>query len=156
MAHPWTCQAAGSCELLFCPSARRNSRASTQALLPVSLTWLTWFPVLSFSITFFGVLSRHLWEITLQWTADRWHTSFFHLVEIPKHISPSKVMCLWIFISFAINRRVKKYEQYMTSNHVSWTLTSIMFKALSTNIVMKWISSLLSLKKKVLLKTTTH
>lgn len=75
-----------------CQEDCRPSQCST------SLRWLTWFHVLSFSITLLGLPSEHCWEIPLRWTADKWHTSSCYLVEIPQHISPRRAMCSWIYV----------------------------------------------------------
>lgn len=94
-AHPKACQVAGSCELLFCPHARRNSSASTQSLFTINLLWLTQFP---FSLPLLGFLSQHCREIIPLCTADRWDSLFIYLIELPKPVPPCTVTCLLISV----------------------------------------------------------
>lgn len=72
--------------------------------------WLDWHNFLSFSIILLGMLSEHHWEILLQLTADRWHTSSCYQVVMPKHISPWSGVLI-DFCSASINRRIKRAWQ---------------------------------------------
>lgn len=117
VAYPKACQAAGSCKLLFCLSARRNSRVSTQSFLPTRYL-CDWHDFLSFSITILGVQSEHCLKILLQWTADRWH-----IIILPGK-NTTAYFSLWsnVFIDFSstsINTRIKGTWQWCKlSNHI--------------------------------------
>lgn len=123
VAHTKACQAAGSCGLLFCLRARRNSRVSTQSLFPTSPSWLTRFPFFSFSITLLGVLSDHQWEIPLQWKADKWHVILLSGRNPTAQASLESDVFIDI-CSASINRRINRAwqkNQWCTlSYYLSW------------------------------------
>lgn len=101
-----------------CQEEFRPSHCST------SPSWITWFHVLSFSITLSDALSQNLWEIPLRWTADKWHASSCYLVEIPQHTSPWRTMCLLIYVLHPNIREWQENLWCMLSNHVPWPKTN--------------------------------